>query len=281
MNLYFIFTIDGDWDEYFDRRLTEEKRKPNEPEMLEWIGLEIDLAQKLLNGRFLHFIHTSPRAREYYAKPDFINIWRKIEENGGCVGVHCHEEDPYIDYYHTDIEAMQKAIGGQAKILRENGLNPQSYRGGFLAYNQKITQILEDNDIPLDFSCGPGRHLVFNNVLVADWRNSPTNYYRLDHNDHRKAGNSKVFEIPLGHANGQSLYIETISLWNVLKTAWALRKAAKRSQKPIIVSVLGHTYQFKSWRERVKIRAVLYICKWFGKFINTQETLNLIQKGNN
>ncbi|MBU0687344.1 MAG: hypothetical protein KKB81_05780 [Candidatus Margulisbacteria bacterium] len=273
MSLHFIFTVDGDWKAYFNRNLSEEKRKPNENTLANLIEREIHLAKSLLNGRFIHFVHASPRAKEYFSKPQFITLWKQIEQNGGNIGVHCHEEDPYLKYYYNQADRMRKAITDLAQGLKSNGLSPKSYRGGFMTFSPKLIPILEENEIFIDFSCEPGRYLMHGDKLVSDWRNAPTNYYRLNYKDHRRSGDSKVFEIPVGSANGNFLNFEKSSLWKIWQIARNLKKQATEN---IVVSVLAHTYEFSQPLKLLKIKLGLLILRIYGKFINVAEAREVI-----
>jgi hypothetical protein len=266
--LYFIFTIDGDWEEYFNTALPEEKRLPDKQRMLSLIGWEIKLASDVLNGRFIHFVHTSPRARDFFLQPEFILKWREIEGGGGNVGVHCHEDDPQLAYYHNNPKKMEESIDFLAGVLDEKGLKASSFRGGYMGFSPTTIPILEENGIFLDFSCAPGRYLRHGDLLVSDWRGAPENFYRMSYEDHRRPGKSRVFEIPLG------IYIETTSLLNIWKKARELRKR----QGDTIVSVLAHSYDFKSSLMRIKMKLALLILKNYGKFINAEEALEKISR---
>jgi hypothetical protein len=267
--LYFIFTIDGDWDEYFNIKLSPQERKPDEKRLLSLIDEEIDLALAVLNGKFLHFIHTSPLARDFFLQPRFIAKWREIARKGGSLGIHCHEEELYSAWYFDDAERMEAAITFMANGLRKNGLLTIAYRGGFMAFSSKLIPILEKKDIFLDFSCESGRHLKYGDVLVSDWRGAPDNYYCMSSEDHRKSGKSHVFEIPLG------IYIEKQSLWSIWKKA---RMLGKREGKQVL-SVLAHLYDFKKPLMCLKIKLALLILRKYGRFVNAEEALDLIRKG--
>ena len=266
MSLYFVFTIDGDWDEYFETKLPESKRKPDKKCLLTLIDRQISLAARVLNGRVLHFIHTSPLVRDFFLQPEFISQWKKMEEKGGSVGVHCHEEDLYRAWFYDDAARMEKSIGFLTDKLVENGLFPKAFRGGFMTFSKKTIPILEQNGIFMDFSCEPGRHLSYNDVLVSDWRAAPNNVYRMAYDDHRKAGDSRVFEIPLG------IYIERQSLWQI----WRAARRLKKKEGVKILSVLAHTYDFTSFKMRVKLKLALLILRKYGRFINAEECLKLV-----
>lgn len=266
--LYLVFTIDGDWNEYYNPHLSEEERGPNLSSLIPLIDREIELASSILGGKFLHFIHTSPRARDFFLRPEFINYWKRIESNNGDIGVHCHEDDPQRAYYFNDSGKMNRAITAFTKGLKEAGLNPKSYRGGYLAFSPKTIPILEENSIYFDFSCEPGRHLFHGSNLVSDWRGAPTNFYRLDYQDHRREGNSKVIEIPLG------FYLEKESFFSAWRKIRRLKKESR--QGIIIISVLAHTFEFASLISRFKIKLILSILKRYAKFVNIGELTKII-----
>ena len=275
MSLYFVYTIDGDWDEYFFSKLPLEKRRPKKKTLINLIKNEIKVAS-VINNRILHFVHTSFVADDFFLQPEFISLWKKIERNGGSVGVHCHKEDLYRDGDLSDPNDMEKAIGKLAKELREKGLNPISYRGGYLTFCEKNIPFLEKNSLFLDFSCDSDRYLWHDGELVADWRGAPDNFYRMSYENRRRPGKSKVFEIPLGKSEKDALYIDITSLKNIWKAARALCRRDKEEKGDIIVSVLTHTYEFSSSWKLFRIRLALLICKMYGKFINDREALEII-----
>jgi len=276
MSLYFIFTIDGDWDKYFYPKLPLAQRQPDKKTLLGLIGREIKMATSL-NNKFLHFIHSSSIATDFFLEPEFISIWKNIEKNGGCVGIHCHNEDCYHECNRHDDE-IEKNMGSLTKSLREKGLKPIVYRGGYLTFCKKDIALLEKNGLLLDLSCDPDRCLWLNGKMIANWREAPDNYYRMSYEDHRKPGNSKVIEIPLGKSKCGELCSETTSLRNLWKTVRALSAKEKEQKIDVVVYVLSHTYEFASFWKRLKIKLVLLICKKFGEFINDKEALGIINQ---
>jgi hypothetical protein len=270
MSLYFVFTVDGDWEEYFRLSLPEDGRKPDKNRILPLVDDELRLASKFLAGKFVHFVHASPRARDFFLQPDFISSWKEIEKSGGSIGVHCHEDDPQRAYFAGDADRMEIAIRALAQGLRGNGLDPIAYRGGYMAFTNKTIPILEENRLFLDFSCEPGRYLYHGNLLVSDWRGAPDNYYQMDYSDHRKPGKSRVYEIPLG----RGFYLEKDSLWKIWNSAIAWKKRA--AQEDVIVAVLAHTYDFRSFWMQLKIKLALLILKRYGRFVNTKDVLGLV-----
>jgi len=264
--LYFIFTVDGDWDEYFDRRLSEKERAPDKQKLLGLIDQEIRLASSVIGGRFIHFVHTSPRVRDFFVQPEFMARWKEIESKGGSVGVHCHEDEPGRAYYFDDQARMEAAVGFLAKKLSGGGLKPLAFRGGYMTFSPKTIPILEENGIFLDLSCDPGRFQRHGDVLVSDWRGAPDNFYRMSYDDHRRAGTSNVFEVPLG------IYIETQPLLKI----WRRARQLEKRKGDVVVSVLAHTYDFTRPRMVLKIKLALNILKRYGTFINARQALDLV-----
>jgi hypothetical protein len=277
MGLHFIFTVDGDWDEYFLTDLPHRKRRPHREGLLGLIRHEIRIA-RMIRGKFLHFVHTSPVTREYFIQPEFIDIWKEIESKGGGIGVHCHEEELFDHGRLVDPEGLERSILSVAKPLRVEGLYLISYRGGYLTFCRSIIPILERTGIALDFSCSSGRYLHYKGRLIADWRGAPKNYYRMCYDDHRREGGSDVFEIPLGKIKQRALYIDVTSLLDIWMVSRHLAKKEKTIKGDIIVSLLTHTYEFSSWWKRLRIRTALFICGRYGSFIIDKEALGLIER---
>jgi hypothetical protein len=273
--LYLIFTVDGDWKEYFDVKLALEKRRPDPTIMQDLIAKEIKVAARYLEGRFIHFIHASLCARTFFLGEPFITLWSSIISGGGDIGVHCHEELPYNEYYFEDTPRMRKAISEQASALRGSGLKTCAYRGGFLAFNHALIPTLEENGLYFDFSCEPGRHLVHNGKVVSDWTGSPESLYRMNYADHRRKGDSSVYEIPMGVSGGNYLYFEKSDANTIEKTAGELKN--KSGGNDIIVSVLTHTYEYTSVEAVEGIVNKISILKKFGRFINMKELKEIVK----
>ncbi len=277
MSLYLIFTVDGDWDGYFSTELSRRERRPNKRNLLSLIKREMKAARSV-DGKILHFVHTSPFIRKYFLQPDFVALWKMIEEGGGSVGVHCHEEDLFSHGRLDDPVMMERSVRSVTQPLRDKGLTLISHRGGYLAFCKSVIPILENNGLLLDFSCSSGRYLHYKGRLIADWRGAPKNYYRMCYQDHRKEGESHVVEIPLGKLKRRALYVDITSLLDIWMVARHLAKKERASDSDIIVSLLTHTYEFSSAWKRFRIKAALFICKLYGNFITDREALEIIKQ---
>lgn len=274
--LYYVFTVDGDWKEYFDVKLSEEERAPRKKLIQELVKREIDVAESRLKGRFVHFIHASPRARTFFLDEPFMKLWKHIIEKGGSVGVHCHEDDPHKAYYFQDIPRMKEAISEQVRALRGAGLEVQAYRAGYLAFCAGLVKILEENGLRFDFSCEPGRYLIHNGRLVSDWRGAPTSLYRMSYHDHRKEGNSKVFEIPIGTADGHYFYFEKSGTEELKLAASSLKSKSEKTSRDIIVSVLTHSNEYAKDEDIKRIKEKITLLKQYGRFVGLKEVSDMI-----
>jgi len=277
MGLHFIFTVDGDWDEYFSTKLSKAKRRPHRKGLAWLIEHEIRIA-RFIGGRLLHFVHTSPVAREYFFHPRFIKLWKKIEKSGGSIGVHCHEEGLFSQGELKNPIMLEKSIHSLTEPLRKEGLTLISYRSGYLSFCKSVIPILEKNGILLDFSCFSGRYLHYEGRLIANWRGAPKNYYYMCYLDHCREGESNVVEIPIGKIKKRALYIDVTSLLDIWMIARHLAKKEKTIKGNIIVSLLTHTYEFSYLWKRLRIRAALFICSRYGSFINDKEVLDVIKE---
>ncbi len=275
--LYFIFTVDGDWKEYFNVNLPEDERVPRTGVMQSLIEQEIEVARRNLNGKFIHFIHTSARARTFFLNEPFTGYWRQIIEDGGDIGIHCHEDDPYRAYYFHDIPRMRDAISKQVTILRRHGLSVCAYRSGWLAFSSDLIPVLEENGLCFDFSCEPERYLVDGQNLVSDWRGAPTSLYRMSYHNHRETGDSRVFEIPIGVSGGQYLYFEKSDARTIEEAAYNLKAESAKINRDIIVSVLTHSYEYASLDKIRSIEEKISLLKKYGYFINIKELKNKVE----
>ena len=269
--LYFVYTVDGDWAEYFDINLSEEERVPKPDFLQDLIQREIKVAKRNLNGRFIHFIHTSSRARDFFLERSFLRLWKEILKNGGDIGLHCHEDDPYKNYYCQDSSRMKNVIFERVSAFKKAGLAVKCYRGGFLGFSDETPRILEENGILFDFSCEPGRFFTHGKGLVCDWRKAPEHHYRMSYDGYCKSGDSKVWEIGIGASKGRYLYFEKSSLEDLEKVALDLKEKSTENKCDIIVSVLTHTYEYASLEGMRNMESKLSILKKYGSFINLKE----------
>lgn len=269
--LYYIFTVDGDWKSYFDPALREKDRLPQSDLMQRLIKQEIKFAKQNLYGKFIHFVHSSPIARDFFLQAPFVKLWQKIIDSQGAVGLHCHEDDLKKGYHFSNIGHMSKIIGQLAELFRRKNLSLSCYRGGYMAFLAELIPILKENNLCYDFSCEPQRYLLKGNQVVSDWRGSPNSFYEMDASDHRRRGNSGVYQIPVGHFNGVYLYFEKSNQELLREVSSNLKKVSLDQSCDIIVSVLTHSWEFETDQTMVDLERKTAVLREYGEFINLKD----------
>lgn len=277
MSLYYVLTIDGDWDEYFQPAAPSEERQPDKKILMRLLCRQLS-ATRPAGGKLLHFIHTSETTRHFFLLPKFLAVWRRIQAGGGSVGVHYHHETYGPKGLSDPLNVMTPGIGVMLDTLRRRHLKVISYRGGYLAFLPEQIPLLETYGFLLDFSCDPGRYNFHDGKVAADWRDAPNFPYRLSYEDHRKPGRSKLTEIPMGKVGKDALYLDTTPLWIVWKTARALARQSRKENKNLVVSILTHTFEFSSWLKWLKILLALWICRFYGTYINDREAFEITRR---
>ncbi len=276
--LFYVFTVDGDWKGYFDVNLSEKKRLPCVDLMQGLIEQEIRFTKENLSGKFIHFVHSSPRARDFFLKSPFPELWRKIVKNQGNIGLHGHEDDPQKDYYFDNLEYMRNIVGAQVSAFRERDLSLSSYRGGYMAFSAGLIPVLKENNLGYDFSCEPQRYLMHGKRVVSDWRGSPSSLYEMNLKDHRRKGKSGVYEIPVGYFNGFYLYYEKSNQDILGEICSNLKKISLAESCDIIVSVLTHSWEFETKQDIINLKKKTAVLKEYGEFINIEDLSRI--KGN-
>lgn len=241
--LRYLFTVDGDWQGYH-------AGQPPDPELFAaFVAEEFVFAARQLDGKIVHLIHTSPLARLTMLDPRLVALWRALPA-GAALGLHPHEELPDGRHGYGDEKHMAAVLGELVAAARAQGLQLPVFRGGFLAYRDFYTAILEQHGFLADVSGMPGRHRVTSGELISDWRGAPSFAYRLDRAAYRRAGDSGILEIPVGSAGTEesALFLERITPAGLRRLLQYLRDLPHDG--PRLVSVITHTYCFPpaAWR---------------------------------
>ena len=102
MSLYFVFTVDGDWDDFFSFELPKEKRMPDKKTELTLVKREIETAA-YINGKLLHFIHSSEVAPDFFLQDEFVALWKEIDNDNIPAGI-------YFFILNSQTQSMQRKI---------------------------------------------------------------------------------------------------------------------------------------------------------------------------
>jgi peptidoglycan/xylan/chitin deacetylase (PgdA/CDA1 family) len=229
--VYFVPVIDVSWEAFGP--LNPAKNYSHTPPVLEECAEQctkaITLVKELFDGRCAIAVHTGTYCREGFHSDEFLQIWRKSEENGGEILLHTHEEIAARGTRNSDKEHMTRIIMEQYGTLKRAGLNPVGYRGGLYGYAPFLTPLLEKLDIFIDLSAAP---LVDRADRTAHWKDSPFSAYYLNRENTEKpvkTEQSRVLEIPLGASglgedNTELMYIDypkaslesVIKIWDIV-----------------------------------------------------------------
>ncbi|MEW5692819.1 MAG: hypothetical protein AB1765_05945 [Candidatus Hydrogenedentota bacterium] len=236
--LQLFFTVDGDWIDYtYEKLISKEK-------FAQYLTEEIAFARQFLQGKFIHLIHVSPLAQLFFLDERFIPYYHTIENNGGNIGIHSHMDRPLKEYnlFHKYQGLIKEAV----TRLRASGLRPIAHRGGFFSYENNMTRFLEDIGIRLELSNFVNRAFSYGTIKVCDWSNSKNYAYRLDYNNYLEEGKSSVWEIPIGYGNDSHLYMENLSVDDVIPLLHSLKSNLAEHNYFNIAAVITHSYYFPS-----------------------------------
>jgi peptidoglycan/xylan/chitin deacetylase (PgdA/CDA1 family) len=128
----------------------------------------------------------------YQIGSGFIEMCKLLEKLGHEVGYHTHGLET------ASVEKKEYIIDYGYQRLKKLGFEPVSYRAGRYHYNYSIIKVLEDIGIKYDSSVVPGLKECFSDgILRCDHTDSPYQPYYPSYENHCKAGNSKILELPI------------------------------------------------------------------------------------
>lgn len=203
------------------------------------ISSAADLVFNLCHGKAVFLIHTSPFVRRQHGNPfitkmDYINLWQRVQDAGGEIGLHPHEEEPDGScFYYYYSSHMRKIIEENTELLRSRGIKVNSQMMGYFGMNEWITPIAEENGLFVSMN-NVGKYVSFSH---NNWNDAPTEPYFHSYEDSKLPGDSRVLEIPLGMTDlmryEDGLVIDTNSLWD-LKRIWR-RMAVEKKISPCFI----------------------------------------------
>jgi hypothetical protein len=207
----------------------------------------IDFMKESVEGKFVIGLHTSPYCRNLFYQEPLLSIWKNLVMQGGELAIHPHEEIYKSGTLVHEKNHMQFVIHSKFEQLGRVGLTPTSFRTGYNAYDNSITNILEELGINVDLSCVPG---LENPLWRAFWKTAPFSAYKFCSIDysHVKCEHppSNVLEIPRGcdglptNTSPNTLFNERKSL-NQLEGIWNTIEKRSRSE-PQFVHFLCHLH---------------------------------------
>lgn len=245
-----VIYVDGNWKAYDPLSAPEYRvEAPNITEIEENLHKALEMMKSIVDGKFVIGLHSGIYCREPFYREPLTNIWKQLVENGGELALHPHEDVVTKGTLFQESNHMKVVIITSYKALQREGLQPTAFRGGYNAYSQAITPLLQQLGVGVDLSALPGAEYPKWNAFwgkagasayylcAKDFRHGPC--------DHRKSG---VLEIPLGW-DGQGtelgtnyLYNEKSSLKN-LKRVWSvIEERAGKTGRPQFLHFLCHLH---------------------------------------
>lgn len=202
---------------------------------------------RLMDGRFVFTPHSGIYNRKAFYAGGFLDVYREAIAKGAELAIHLHEEIQYGGQKYGEPGHVTGVVSGLVRDLAGAGIRSVGYRGGYYAYTDDLTPLLEAHGMLTDLSCLPGLDA---GARYADWRGVPFTSFYLGRDSHRDVGTgvqrSRVLEIPMGcdgHGTEKRnhLYVEASDL-DVLEGIWAaILGRAEESGRPQIIHALFHT----------------------------------------
>ncbi|MBI4278183.1 MAG: hypothetical protein HY660_06975 [Armatimonadetes bacterium] len=223
------------------------------------VAAALDVLYTAARGEGAITIHTSPTYRTLFLEEPYLGLWRDAAARGVELLVHPHEDLPGGSVLVHDAAHMREVIQATCRRLRDAGLPPAGYRGGYFGFDTHLVATLEEAGLAVDFSSALG---IANPARAVEWPADFLTAQPLCPRDYRHAAcdhpRSRVLSVPLGwdgevaSLDGHSLFNERATM-DELRRAWrAVAARAHRSGQPQAVNFLFHSgYMLDArWRDQ-------------------------------
>ena len=247
--VYMVPLIDVNWltfapfDPARDFRIDPPKVEQSIGETRELCGILKDLT----GGKSVLTPHSGTYCRTAYYEGEMIEVYSESVANGGELAIHLHEEIKGGGVRFGEADHIRSVFLDCKQKYEQAGLSANSYRGGHYAYACFMNELMEANEIHIDFSCCPGLHEP---TREAVWDNALFSGYYLPQDPRTKIDGherlSKVFEIPIG-SDGQGaaypniLHVEQSELANLQRIWQVIIQRAETEGKAQIIHSLFHS----------------------------------------
>jgi hypothetical protein len=215
------------------------------------------LGIQIVIPRFLEIFDTYGVKATFFVQEDeilqagtrFSDLWNSIEKQGHEIGYHAH------GIIRSSPEKQEAIITRGINNLRDKGLDVVSYRGGRFHMTGRLLEVLEKNGIKYDSSVVPGLREVFDDGIErCNHVGAPHEPYFPSFQDHTKAGDSTVLELPVNRYAKISRYL-FLGVMQALPKDIILFDHLRESQKEDILIVLIHSWEGLSMRIRKHVRS--------------------------
>jgi hypothetical protein len=186
------------------------------------------------------------------AGSQFPDLWRSCEKQGHEIGYHAH------GIIRSSPEQKEATISRGLSTLRDLGFDPVSYRGGRFHMTGHLLKILEKNNIKYDSSVVPGLREVFQDGTErCNHVGAPREPYYPSYQDHTKAGESGILELPINRYDKHP-----VELWGGILTCRAkdviLFDFFHEFKRDEIIVALTHSWEGLSFKIRETVRKEKY-----------------------
>lgn len=254
-----VVYMDGDWKGYapLSPEADYAAAPPDPQEIEDNVGHALEEMETKIEGKFVFGVHTGVYCRELLYGEPFMNLWKKLVAQGGELAIHPHEEVVRKGNLFQEKDHMEVVITSRWRDMAKEGLHPSAFRGGYSAYSNIVTPILERLGIGVDLSSMPG----FENPLWgAFWKQAPLSAHYLCRTDYQHGGchhpRSKILEIPMGcdglgdDLTRNYLYNEASSLKKLRRVWSAILERGQRSGQTQFVHFFCHLHAMGEERLR-------------------------------
>ena len=258
------------------------------PKVEQSIGETRDLCgilKNLTNGKSVLTPHSGTYCRIAYYEGEMVAVYQESVANGGELAIHLHEEIKGGGVRFGESDHIRTVFLECKKKYEAAGLSANSYRGGHYAYAGFMNELMEENDIYIDFSCCPGLHEP---TREAIWDHALFSGYYLPKDPRGRTDGSEamsnVFEIPIG-SDGLGakyeniLHVEQSELENLQRIWGVIARRAETEGRAQIVHSLFHSGSMgrPEYIERYK-RFLNFTARNGGVFVTPSEAKEFFDK---
>lgn len=249
-NIYLVVYMDGNWRSYDPLNGPEYSlSRPDVDEIVTNLQMAMDVMKSTVDGKFVIGAHNGVYCRDIFYQEPLIGLWKKHIAQGGEVALHPHEEIVGKGTIFQEKKHMEYVVLSAYQTLLNAGIQPTAFRGGYNAYSNHVTPILERIGVGVDLSALPGYQKP---EWDAFWTEAPTSAYYLCSQDYQHGicdhPRSHVLEIPMGtDAKGNNLkrnylYNEATELDNLCEVWQSIQEEVTNEGDHLLIHFLCHLH---------------------------------------
>ncbi|MDQ0316866.1 hypothetical protein [Amorphus orientalis] len=277
--VYVVPLIDVNWLVYapFDPGRNFRVDPPNVPQSVLDTRQLIGEMKSMTDGKFILTPHAGTYCRTGYYEGEMLDVYREAVQMGGELSVHLHEEIKGEGTRYDEPEHMAEVFKDCQRRLEDAGIIPVAYRGGHNAYHPLMNELMEAQEVLVDYSCCPGMNKPDREAIWTHASLSADYIPEKPREPWEGQRRTRILEIPIGsdgegEAYENILHVEMSELDNLERVWAAIVARAEREERSQIVHCLFHTASVgvPEWLERYR-RFLDVVPKRHGQFVTTAE----------